>query len=122
MNRFKVLTFTHLGTFLLAAVVGFTAGRYYIQNKWDKATTQTLAESQALLVRGIDDSFKLGLNYEEQRQEIRYVTKEVIREVPKYMPDTTDCRRLPSGFSRLHNKAASGPDGGPSPGSSDGAG
>lgn len=122
MSRFKLLTFTHLGTFTLALVVGFAAGRAYVQNKWDKEKSLALTEQHSILVRGIDDSFKLGLNYEEQRQEIRYVTREVIREVPKYMPDTSDCRSLPSGFSRLHNKAAGGPDGGATPGSSDGAG
>lgn len=121
MSKFKILTFTHLGAVLASVFLGFMAGSAHVQNKWDKEKAASLSEQHSLLVRGIDDTFRLGLHYAEQQQEIRYVTKEVIREVPKYMPDTRVCPVLPDGFSSLYNKSASGPGGRTATSGDDGA-
>ena len=85
---------------------GYLTGSRSVQSDWDKATlAQTLEDHQVLLV-GMKDSFELGTQHEEQKQEIAYVTEEIIKKIPVYIKDTSTCPVLPDNYSVLYNAAA----------------
>lgn len=87
--------------------IGFSMGQDSVQSEWDKERQAVTEAQSTILINGINETYKLGLQYEEQKIEVHYVTNTLVKKIPDYMPDTSSCRRLPPGFGRLYNEAAS---------------
>lgn len=85
---------------------GYKLGSALVQKQWDKEKTSQLEKRSDLLMKGIGDNYKLGLQYEEKNKEVQFITREIIKEVPVIMPSSESCPHLPDGFARLHNDAA----------------
>lgn len=85
--------------------IGYLQGSSRVQSKWDQTTTMQLEQDQKVLLMGMKDSFEIGVAHEQQKEVIRYVTDEIIREIPVYIKSDT-CPKLPDGFSMLYNRSA----------------
>lgn len=96
-----------------AYILGQSHGASRIQSKWDTERQQAIAAHSNMLINGINESYKLGLQYEEKQQEVIYVTKTLVKEIAVTMQDSSTCPRLPPGYGSLYNKAASVADGDP---------
>lgn len=106
MSTIKKLVLTGTLAFTLGLLLGFNRGGAYVQQKWDKHTAKVLAEDHRILLLGMKDSYDKGVEHEEQKQQIRYITQTVIKEIPVLMPDSSTCPVLPDGFGRLHRASA----------------
>lgn len=93
-----------------AVVVVFIAGYYQggkaVQAKWDAAVAVEVKEDRDVLLIGMKDSFEVGLQHEQVREEIKYVTQTIVERIPVYINDTKSCPVLPAGFGRLHRESA----------------
>ncbi|WP_048769236.1 hypothetical protein [Oligella urethralis] len=85
---------------------GYIQGQNKITAKWEAEKKQQLEDTLQNLNLGLNTSYKLGLQYEQEREEVRYVTRTLVKEVPKYIKDTSSCPKLPDGWGVLHDFGA----------------
>lgn len=90
-------------------VYGNNHGKATVQSQWDKEKYQIAQAQQETLAQGINNSYKIGLQYEEKESEIVFNTETIIKEIPVYVRDSPTCPSLPDGWSLLHDKAAASP-------------
>lgn len=103
-----------LTSFLLVAIlvlpswyVGYQSGQNKITAQWEAEKQKQSEATLANLNLGLSTSYKLGLQYEEEREHVKYITKTLVKEVPKYIKDTSSCPKLPDGWGLLHDLGAS---------------
>ncbi len=88
-------------------VAGYYQGGKAVQAKWDAAVAEDTKQDHAVLLVGMKDSFDTGLQHEQAREEIRYVTERIVEKIPVYIKaDDPVCPVLPSGFGSLHRESA----------------
>jgi hypothetical protein len=85
---------------------GQVAGRAEIQEKWDKASAEALRTVRAEEERRQKIITNTVTKYIEKAAEEKVVYRDIIREVPNYVP--SDLPMLPGSFRLLHDAAASG--------------
>lgn len=85
---------------------GYKHGASSVQSRWDQTIQEQTREDHEVLLVGMRDSFELGAAHEQQKEVIRYVTEEIIKEIPVYIRDTSTCPRMPDGFGVLFNRSA----------------
>lgn len=111
-----------LTTIVATFGTGYFTGAKSVQAKWDRQVTKDIAADHAVLLLGMKDSYDTGVEYEEQKQEIRYITQTVIEKIPVLIPDSSVCPVLPRGFGRLHRSSAEAINDAIASGKSDGKG
>ncbi len=85
---------------------GRDAGRAEVQARWDKQTQLeqlTVAQQAATQQKAVDQAMA---RYEQQRTRERVIYRDIIKEVPTYVP--SDLPVLPGSFRLLHDAAATG--------------
>lgn len=101
-----LLVALYFASFFAMYHLGYRAGQANVQAKWDAEKVVAAQHAQELLHKGLDLSYKIGLQYESEKQEVVERTQTIVKEIPVYIKDTSACRKLPNGWGLLHNIGA----------------
>ena len=109
-NLLPLVVVSSLAACGLSYYAGFRNGKAIVQQAWDKERTQVIEAGLQRIKKQVQYNFSLGKKHLEGIQEREERTTTIIKEIPVYLKDNPHCKRLPNGFSLLHNKAARGAD------------
>lgn len=106
MNKGWILPLVMVGVFVVGFGLGFKLGADRVSARWELEKKETAEKSLVSLNEGLTTSYKLGLQYEEEKESVKFITETIIKEVPKYIKDTSSCPSLPDGWGLLHDIGA----------------
>lgn len=87
--------------------LGYYQGGKAVQSRWDAAVAEDVRRDHEVLLVGMKDSYETGLQHEQVREEVRYVTERIVEKIPVYIKaDDPACPVLPTGFGSLHRESA----------------
>lgn len=109
---------------VIASALAFGAGVKVDEWRHGAAETKTVTRIVYVTAKQGDVNTQAAAKDAQVQTQIKYVTRTIIKEVPRVLPPETDARfPLSNGFVRLHDAAAQGrelPDVSQSPGGTDG--
>lgn len=109
LGRVLLVAVGVLALLWLADARAYRRGANEVRAEWQAEKDAAAKAGRQLAERNAKVTTEVGAKVEKRQAEIRVVTKELIRDVPKYITVQSDARCVvPAGFVSLHDQAAAG--------------